>query len=889
MTPTTEAVSICVAPASPNGGVGPDEQWLLRLADAIDPVVCGGKAAGLARLIRAGFAVPDGVCVTTDVWRAAVAASDLAEQIDELTAEPSLEPGALRDRLAEIRGVVQTMALPPVVVDAIHRAARAVQIHGTGMVAVRSSAVLEDHASASHAGIHASFIGEYTAEALVARVKACWASLWTERAWKYREHVGIPHADAAMAVVIQRFVDGGRAGIAFSADPLTGDPETVVIEAAWGAGEAVVGGALTPDHYRVTASNGKPPVVSSETPSESPVLTEPEIRTLAGLVKGVERALAMPADVEWAYDGFTFWLVQGRPARRPHAHGDRTLWTRANLKEVFPDLPSPLALSYLSVALSGMSREYNSANGYELPDDMRLVGVFRGRPYLNLTLMNRMTIMRGGKPEIHTRLFGGATAASSEDTPAPRPVFGFREGVRLAREMLTTVLLTPRRAQRMFRTIRRQARRFAALPLERLDDAALNDHVVRFAESLLRPATLRRLHEIVSAQSRAYMVVEHLLNAWIPTKASELLTQLMTGLGTLPNARLTYELMALSAVARTDPRVERFLAKAPDAATIRGYRPAMRGTRFLARFDGLLHELGHRGPFDSDVMSPRFSEDPEPLLRVIQAYLRMPELESSEQHETARRRIRNAARHETRLALRAGRPWRSFAPRWMVLSIVCGALQRLVGQRDENRHVTTMLVAHLRRLALELGRRATRDGRLAAADDVFFVEWDELPTLLVDRDRDWRSVIAERRRERARLASVPAPDLLCGGEPADECPVVSDPASPETLRGFGVSPGTVTGTVKLVRSPADLRRLSGEIAVLSAIEPSLASIFPVVSGLVAEIGGMLSHAAILAREYGLPAVVNVRDVTRVLRDGDRIEVNGTAGTIRVIARGADVV
>jgi len=262
----------------------------------------------------------------------------------------------------------------------------------------------------------------------------------------------------------------------------------------------------------------------------------------------------------------------------------------------------------------------------------------------------------------------------------------------------------------------------------------------------------------------------------------------------------------------------------------------------------------------------------------------LPSLENPERHEAYRRRIRTAAEREARLLLREGRSWLTFALQWQLVSVVCGALQRLLAQRDENRHVTTLLVTQLRRVALEIGHRAARAGRLIAPDDVFFVLWEELPAVLADPHRDWRAVIAERRRERARDAAATAPDLLRGDEPVEDHSRSSEPPAGDSMNGFGVSPGTVTGTVKIIRSAEDLRELGGEIAVLPAIEPSLASIFPAVSGLVAEMGGVLSHAAILAREYGLPAVVNVKDVTRRLRDGDRIELDGLSGRIRLLGR-----
>jgi pyruvate,water dikinase len=463
-------------------------------------------------------------------------------------------------------------------------------------------------------------------------------------------------------------------------------------------------------------------------------------------------------------------------------------------------------------------------------------------------------------------------------TPRPR----LRQGLRLVGELLTTVLVTPRRAQRLFVTMRREARRYAAIPLVSLDDGALTEHLMAFAGTSLHPARLRRLHEIVSAQSRAYMILERLLAEWVPAKAESLLTQLMTGLGTLPNARLTYRLLALGAVARTEPRVQSFLTSAQEPGALGEYRSVLAGTRFLADLDELLGEFGHRGPFESDVMSPRFADDPEPILRTLQAYLRAPHLESPDAHQAERRRIREAARDEARAALRAGRTRLASGLRWAIVSVVCSALQRLLADRDENRHVTTMLVTHLRHLALEIGRRAVHDGRLETADDVFFLLWHELPEVLGGRDRDWHGVVAARRRERRSHEAMIAPDLLRGDEPVDEVP--DGPETADTLTGYGVSPGTVIGTVKLVRSRDDLHTLAGEIAVLPTIEPSLAAVFPVVGGLVAEMGGILSHAAILAREYGLPAVVNVKGAAARLRDGDRIELNGTSGVIRVLGR-----
>ena len=844
-------------------------QWLVDVADARRPSLCGGKAAGLARLRDAGFDVPAGICLTTDLYRAALSPSGVFAQIEQLAAHPN---GDLRARLADIRRLIETAPIGHDAIDVIHRGVAELRDGSSDMLAVRSSAVLEDAATSSHAGIHSTFIGADDTDTVVESVKRCWASLWTETAWAYRDRLGLAHTSAAMAVVVQRFIAAGRGGVAFSVDPLTGDPATIVVEAAWGAG-AVVSGTRTPDHYRLTRNDGGLEVTTCEPASAQPVLTRAQLLELARLVERVERTLGTAADVEWVFDGTRFWILQGRPVVRRAGTRSATLWTRANLKEVFPDLPSPLALSYLSLALNRMFHGYHASQGYALSPDARLVAVFRGRPYLNLTLMQDMALARGGDPRIVSRLFGGA-APPPDPVAVPTPVAGprLRHIARLARELLTTIFATPRRARRVFRKIRRQAATYDGVPLQCLDDAALIRHLGQFGDTFLDAATLRRLHEIVSAQSRAYMILDRLLAAWLPGRAETLMTELMTGLGTLPNARLTYGLMALSEVARSEARAAAFLSSADDVA-LDTYRPALAGTRFLDGFETLLREFGHRGPFESDVMSARFGEDPAPLLRIVQLYLRAETLENPRQHVARRREIQRAATKEVRDTLRGAR--------WLLFSIVCSALQQLLAQRDENRHVTTLLVTHLRRVALELGRRAKQAGILDERDDIFFVRWEELPSVL-RAEADWRGVVRGRRHERERNRDVAAPDLVRGGDVADhvEAHVVADDA----LVGLGVSPGTLRGKVRILRSVADIRMLSGEIIVLSAIEPSLTLLFPIIGGVIAEIGGVLSHAAILAREYGVPAVVNVPDAMRRLHDGDDIELNGTTGRVRLLGR-----
>jgi phosphohistidine swiveling domain-containing protein len=866
------------------------QRWSVDIAEATDPAACGGKAVGLARLKQAGWAVPPAICITTDFYRRWLEVSGLARRLRGAVAAAG-SAVTCHEILGDVRARIEATPLPDdldeVLRDNVARLADA-----DGALSVRSSGVYEDDRDASHAGIHTSaVVAGDDACAVVAAVKTCWASLWTEAAWTYRQRHAIPHEAAAMAVVIQRFVAASVSGVAFSVDPMTGDRTTVVIEAVRGAGAALVGGQATPDHYRVAVNTLGPAEVRRRDGRSGPsVLSDEQVMELAVAAKGLERALGAPVDLEWVFDGRAFWAVQARPittlaptvrptARRP------TLWTRANLKEVFPELPSPLALSYLGISLNRMFRAYHTANGYALPRGAELVSVISGRPYLNLSLMQDLAIERGGDPAVVGRLFGGGSTPPRSPAPAAPPKLPLAGYARLAREMLTTFFRTPARGRRLFRIMRAEAALLRSVPLGSLDDPTLVAHFECFGATLLHERALRQLHEVVSAQSRAYMVLEALVTAWIPNGEDGIMTRLMTGLGTLPNVRMTYGLMDLGMLAAQDGRARAYFMGELDDAALRDYERALAGTAVLAGLQEFLGDFGHRGSYESDVMSARFAEDPTPLLRMIQLHVRAGATETAAAHTASRRELQRAAMTKIRQTLRAARGPLGFSLRWSVFSMVCSAVRRLLALRDECRHVTTMLVTHLRRVALEMGRRAARAGRLADSTDVFFLTWDEMPRLLREGDTDWAAVAAQRRRQRERDAEEVAPDLVSDDGTAGRREASTEArADADELIGHGVSPGVVSGRVRVLRSMEDIGRLSGEIVVFPSIEPTLAPIFPLVHGLVAEMGGLLSHAAILAREYGLPAIVNVPDATRRLRDGDRVELDGTSGRIRVLER-----
>src|SRR6266545_4185520 len=649
---------------------------ILDLREAAEVSLCGGKAAKLAQLLRGDYHVPEGFCLTMEFYRACLdEVSDHLDQTARQMASAGEKGRADGDRneggnlLATTRRKVESVPVPPEMVEVVRKALDRLRTSRSGQMTalvVRSSAIDEDQADAAHAGIYKTFVGvRDDADEVLAKVKACWAALWTEEAWAYRRGAGLAEGEMGMAVVVQPLIPAKCAGVAFSVDPISGDERTSVINAAWGHGGAVVDGTVAPNEYTIRwqgkGTDAVPRLHSRqdgtqqemtvwrdgrlmtlavpESERDRPVLTESQALSVAGVVKDIERKLGFPADVEWAFDeADTLWLTQARPISalggRPKSEkAESTLWTRANLKEILPEQPSPLALSSVSVFVDRMFRSYHKSQGYELPDDQRYVKVIHGRPYLNLSLMQQMVEARGGDPAMLSRIIGGTQdKPPAGRTQAAPKAPSRRQLLRVGGELLSTIVWTPLKAKWVFRAIRKKVARFNRLRLDALSDQALRAHMGRFQATMGSEDVLRAIQDVTASETRAYVVLERLLAAWMPGHPPNLLTRLVTGIGTLPNARMSYRLMALGVAAREEPKVRSFFSQ--DLHEVAwNFRHALVGTRFLEDFGQFLREFGHRAPSESDAMSARFAEDPTPLLQIIQSYVRARTLEDPRQHE----------------------------------------------------------------------------------------------------------------------------------------------------------------------------------------------------------------------------------------------------------------
>jgi pyruvate,water dikinase len=866
---------------------------LLPLAACTDISLVGGKAVSLARLIAHGFHVPSGLCVTTEAYRSCLSTrgfSLTARWNHLLLASAEDRPRILADCQTAIRNV-ECSDLIEQVQQALSRPDQPAATHW----AIRSSATNEDAVHASFAGLYRTHLG-ITQSGIESAVKDLWASVWEERVLQYQLQSELTRTPPAMAVVIQPMLDAYVAGVAYSIHPLTGRADAVMVNAVPGLAAPLVEGTATPDHYVLRVSPDTQTVTVEERiiakkeralrlravgvreeailPGnvESPSLTDEQLTELARVTKEVEQALQTPVDVEWVIDGCGLWLLQARPiTHRPGPlpiTNDNCEWSRANFKETMPELPSPLGLSFLERFMDAYIIAPYRRLGCTIPAGVTSVRILHGRPYINMTLMHSLILQLRGDPSLVTEQMGGESLATIPDVQPLGWSSLMRAGLLSLKEMRKALRDGPAWFEEM--------RDFAVLYqpdrvryLTEKEVSAGLDDLERWLE------THELTFGIAEGVSLCLQALGTFLPRWLGKDWRGLLNAALQGQGSVISAEQIVRLAELAEIASREPAAFRLLTS--DAPTLPDFRQSLKDTEFLRAFDRYLGEYGHRGVGESDVMSPRFADQPELLLSVLRARL-LSQANAPPADILARQAaIRVQALEEIRR--RCG--WNLH--RWLIFIWWYRGLCRFFALREANRHHLMYYSTAARNLLLRLGELLAERSVLSSREDIFFLTLAERADVTAGRLRDCREDVQARRAERDRQLPVIVPDTIrawrevYGGLTQYDTDRLGG-----VLRGIPISAGSIAGPARLVRSPADWGKVrAGDIIVTSVIDPGMAPLFVIAAGLVAEMGGTLSHGAIIAREFGLPAVVNVSGATARIREGDSLLVDALRGEIAV--------
>lgn len=862
----------------------------------------GNKAVNLGRLLRDGFPVPPGMVIPDRVLQGHLRQCGLTTQIDALFSQ--------LDRLnrREIRRTSQSLC-ERVIATPLDRTlrdelARRHVEHWLGRrLAVRSSAVAEDSAQASFAGQLDTFLGIETLAELELAIRRTWASLWSERALLYSRHKGL--RPRHMGVLLQEQVDARWSGVLFTRDPGSQHADCMLVEYCPGLGDALVSGAITPASLRIARHDltllGDPPLSAA---GQIDSLQRVGLLAVARMALEVERRCALAQDIEWSIDARgEAVLLQARPisAVANESSPVRVYWTNANIAENFPEPVSPFLYSLVRPGYSAYFR--NLALGFGLSQDrvnaMRdalenIVGVHAGRLYYNLT--NIHTVLRlapGGRWLVRSfNLFVGAA-----DIPEPAPanmgrIERLREALWILAKTTWQYLWVQRRVRSFERRVdeyarqthpdllpgkstdalQRDLRRFLEIRLEQWNDAALADCAAMVCYGLLKTELARQLGAGEDAA---------------------LHNQLLKGLPGLASAEPVTKLWELAQWLRAQQRLrETFETSTAEMILARLQEPEWQA--FRERLAIYLDRWGFRSSGELMLTTLTPQENPLPVLRLLQAYLREATL-SPESVSRAQVRARETTTAAVASRLSSWNPARAMFPftRASRFLALLKATQGAIKLRERARMKQALLYTRLRHVALAIGDRLVRQGIIADRTDIFFLTTSEADALLSGTNlchESWVAEIAARRSELERLRSVRAPDHLVLApreqwSAAREPPPSRESDTDSCLKGSSACGGVARGRAAVLLDVAEADQLeAGQILVTRQTDPGWAAVFFLTGGLVIERGGMLSHGAIIAREYGIPAVVGVPDATRLIRNGDTLCVDGDHGTVHLSRR-----
>ena len=828
----------------------------LSALGAGDIAVAGGKGANLGELIRAGFPVPDGFVITTEAYDAAARAA----------AVDANDPAGARLRLV-------AAPIPTGVANAVRDAYRALG----GRVAVRSSATAEDLPEASFAGQQDTILDVEGEDALVDAVRRCWASLWNERAVAYRATAEVDERALRLAVVVQRMVAATIAGVLFTADPITGRRRRAAIDAVRGLGEQLVSGAVNPDHYLLDTSTG------AVLERRGSIVDDARLRELATMGARIEARFGKPQDIEWAMDERKLWIVQSRdittlyplPASAPDPDRDLRVYLSANVAQGVLQPLTPMGLQtfrLMSAALAGAvgRRVADPAAGVPVIADsgMRLwidfTGLVRSAATREIPV-RVLSVMEARSSGIFARLLDDPRLAPRGGSRIRSLVSGLRAVLRTgAPPVVVRALLRPDATRdRLLRAVDAIVGRDAGpldTPAERLD---------AFERLFLTwpPRMFPRLVAMVAAGFLSYNLAGRILRG---VATDDELRIVLRGLPFNPTTEMDLELWAIACRTRADAASRAALAgRAPEELSAdfrQGALPAVLQGE-LATF---LERYGHRAIAEIDLGLPRWSEDPAHLLGAIANYQRL----DSEALAPDAQFARGAREAEAMIATLLSRV---HGPRRVLARAFLRRVRALAGVREAPKFHVIRVFARGRAILGPIGESLAGAGRLAAADDIWFLTLPEARRSVAGEDL--RGVVAARRaeyRREMRRRHVPRV-LLSDGTDAEAA--YAAPAADGAIRGAPASPGIARGVAHVLRSPAGARLEPGEVLVAPATDPGWTPLFLTASALVMEMGGMMSHGAVVAREYGIPAVVGVPNATERIATGERIVVDGSAGTV----------
>jgi pyruvate,water dikinase len=856
----------------------------LRDIDQAQVAVVGGKGAHLGELSRIeGIRVPAGFCVTTDAFRRIMEhAPSVDDRLDQLSGLEADDREAIRTLSAEIRRTLEGIAIPDDLATAITDAL--VRFGEQAAYAVRSSATAEDLPTASFAGQQDTYLNVVGPAAVLQHVSRCWASLFTERAVTYRLRNGFDHRKVHMAVVVQQMVFPRAAGILFTADPVTGHRKVTTIEASFGLGEALVSGLVNADVYKVrdgeivdkaiaakqltihaSPAGGTEERAIEPARQEQPALTDEQVVQLAQLGRRIEAHFGRPQDIEWCLGDDGLHVVQSRPITTLFPvpavdDGQNHVYLSVGHQQMMTDPMKPLGLSFWQMTTPAPMTEAGGRLFVDVTPNLASPATRAGL----LEVMGRSDpLMRDALQTVLDR--GDFVPPPPDEGPGQPPAGGAPAPIETDPAIVTELV---GRNQASLAALKRDIQAKAG--------AALFDFIRADIQELRRLLFDPQSHQVIMAGMEAAWWLNDQLQEWLGEKnAADTLTQSVPHNVT---SEMGLSLLGVADVIRPHPEVVAFLQEVEDEGFLDELAKLEGGPEASDAIRAYLDVYGMRCVGEIDITRPRWSERPTTLVPLILGNVKNFEPGAGERRFEQGRQEASKKEQELLERLRALPDGERKAEE---TKRMIDRVRTFAGYREYPKYGMVSRYFVYKQALLAEAERLVEAGLLGEKEDIFFLTFQELHDVVRTNQVD--DDLVRRRKDAFRTyEALTPPRVLTSDGEAVAGAYRRDDLPAGALVGLPVSAGTVEGRARVILDMAEADLEPGDILVTAHTDPSWSPLFVAVAGLVTEVGGLMTHGAVIAREYGLPAVVGVEHATQLIQDGQRIRVNGTDGYIEIL-------
>jgi rifampicin phosphotransferase len=884
-------------------------RWFHEIQSA-DVDLVGGKGANLGEMTQAELPVPPGFCLTAGAYRQFIDHHELEHAIRMILDGIDLQDADdLEASCGFIRDLINENPIPEAMQLEILESYRllgqqlGLQERAAFPVAVRSSATAEDLPTASFAGQQDTYLNVCGEESLLANVKSCWASLWTTRAVTYRTRQGFDHHKVYLAVVVQAMIPSEVAGIMFTANPVDGDLEVAVVNASWGLGEAIVSGLVTPDTLMVHKRRGEilsrliaskdccmryatqGGVEKLETPAEQrlmPALTDSQALELVSIGSRIEAHYGTPQDIEWAYAQGHWYILQVRPvttlAGEAELPSHEPEYNRTMFVDIFPDPLSPVFSSIVETLFQSMLDFTFCTWGFEPPKGMQAIRFFYNQPYFNRGYIE--TAVSPLSPTVRDLLVAQMVNPFGDHKARTQVEFS-RAYLRMMINTLRFMTTFPKQLPDMLSKYHAEVAQVEALQIEALPDAELVAVIKEMVYGSTR-TLLDHDYLLIAVIKRVYHFLGMLLEPYFGEEAEVVRGKLISGVTGNVTMETNIHLWDLAQLAKASPGVSRLLRRYTGKELFACLKEIPDGRAFLEELDRFLEAFGHR-EVRMDIVYPTWCEDPSPVFNFIRGYLDVGE--DKDPHLQQERLYQQRKELTEVVHARLAQESKGRYLIWPLFHWLLDNIEFHTRERDTMHFELTRIFPAFRRYLLELGRRWMDVGVLSQPEQIFFLTFDEIEGM-AKQPEPVHQLAARRQEEYETNKHRPWPNVIRGGreEYAQEVELSLDEEG--RLQGVAGSPGVVTGRACVIRGPEEFHRLQkGDILIAPITNPVWTPLFAIASAVVTEVGGILSHGAIVAREYGIPAVMSITSATQRILEGQTITVDGDKGRV-YIAMGA---